>query len=325
MSVNKTKHLKFQNVDHSDVVISYPDGVIFSGEVEIQGDLHVTGNTTSLSSIVESEDINIVLNKITTPSDTTANGGGISLLGSTNKTFTWNDSTDCWTSNQDFDLVATKAYKINNDLIMNATTIGSNVVTSSLTSVGTLNGLSTATGAVNITTTGLLALESTNNAATAIWLHADGGIAESIEIYADQGTNVASINLVSDAGGITLTASKPVAITNNATIGGSLSLTGALITIPDTVTNAAAVISTSTSATLIDATNAGALTIGAGVNGQIKFLSCIAGTGNMTISNTYVNVGTQLLFNAVGEAATLIFDDTSNKWSICGVYGATPS
>ena len=42
------------------------------------------------------------------------------------------------------------------------------------------------------------------DAAQAIYLHADAGVSETIHIHADQGTGVASVNIASDVGGITL-------------------------------------------------------------------------------------------------------------------------
>lgn len=70
--------------------------------------------------------------------------------------------------------------------------------------------------ASNVTTTGAgidltlnsvlgsVLVESTENAALAIRLHANGGTSETIQIHADQGTGVASLDLLSDVGGITL-------------------------------------------------------------------------------------------------------------------------
>ncbi|MBI4435303.1 hypothetical protein HY630_01395, partial [Candidatus Uhrbacteria bacterium] len=50
-----------------------------------------------------------------------------------------------------------------------------------------------------------ISLTSTKDMATAIYLHANGGTSEGIRLYADQGTGVNSILLVSDDGGLTLT------------------------------------------------------------------------------------------------------------------------
>ena len=79
--------------------------------------------------------------------------------------------------------------------------------------------LSASAGGIDITATGtagedidLLAsgssvnITSTENAALAVYLHANGGASETIRIHADQGTGAGSVNLLSDVGGITLTA-----------------------------------------------------------------------------------------------------------------------
>jgi len=59
---------------------------------------------------------------------------------------------------------------------------------------------------IDITASSSINLLSTEDAAESIYLHANGGITETIRIHSDQGTNVASINIDSDVGGITLTA-----------------------------------------------------------------------------------------------------------------------
>jgi hypothetical protein len=52
------------------------------------------------------------------------------------------------------------------------------------------------------------------NAANAIYLHANGGTAETVKIHSDRGTSATSVNIVSDAGGITLDASSNVVVSN---------------------------------------------------------------------------------------------------------------
>lgn len=53
---------------------------------------------------------------------------------------------------------------------------------------------------------GSVLVSSTEDAALAIRLHADGGTSETIQIHSDQGTGVSSVGLLSDVGGITLRA-----------------------------------------------------------------------------------------------------------------------
>ena len=72
-----------------------------SGNVTISGDLTVSGATTTVeSTTVTIDDKNIELGSVASPSNTTADGGGITLKGATDKTLKWINSTGCWTFNQ---------------------------------------------------------------------------------------------------------------------------------------------------------------------------------------------------------------------------------
>jgi len=73
----------------------------FDAAVTIAGDLTVNGTTTNINTQnLVVEDKNIILADVATPTDTTADGGGITLKGATDKTITWSDTTDSWTFNQ---------------------------------------------------------------------------------------------------------------------------------------------------------------------------------------------------------------------------------
>ena len=66
----------------------------------ITGDLTVSGTTTTIeSTTVTVDDKNIELGSVATPTDTTADGGGITLKGATDKTINWVQSTGYWTFN----------------------------------------------------------------------------------------------------------------------------------------------------------------------------------------------------------------------------------
>jgi cytoskeletal protein CcmA (bactofilin family) len=111
----------------------------FDGAVTIQGDLTVNGTETIINTqTLDVEDKNIVIGKVDTPTDTTADGGGITLKGTTDKTINWVDATDAWTFSEHIDLASTKEYRIAGAKVLDATSLGSAVVTSSLTSVGTI-------------------------------------------------------------------------------------------------------------------------------------------------------------------------------------------
>ena len=80
----------------------------------ISGNLTVDGTTTNINSTnLVVEDKNIVLGDTASPTDTTADGGGITLKGATDKTFNWVDSTDAWTSSEHINLASGKTLKYN--------------------------------------------------------------------------------------------------------------------------------------------------------------------------------------------------------------------
>ena len=112
---------------------------LLAGNLTVGGNFTVNGTTTTIdTTTLTVEDKNIEIGKVSTPSDTTADGGGITLKGATDKTINWVDSTDSWTLSEHLDLATGKVFKINNAEILSATTLGSSVVNSSLTSVGTI-------------------------------------------------------------------------------------------------------------------------------------------------------------------------------------------
>jgi hypothetical protein len=128
------------------------DGFTTTGGVIIGGDLTVNGTTTTVNSTtVTVDDKNIELGSVTSPTDAGADGGGITLKGTTDKTFNWVDATDAWTSSEHLNLLTGKAYYINGTSVLSNNTLGSGVTASSLTSVGTI-----ATGTWNGTAIGVL-------------------------------------------------------------------------------------------------------------------------------------------------------------------------
>lgn len=121
------------------VTVSLPADVTISNTLTVTGDLVVNGNTTTLNtSTLTVEDKNIVLANVATPTDTTADGAGITVLGATDKTFNWVDATDAWTSSEDLNLLAGKVFEIAGTSVLSNTTLGSGIVNSSLTSLGTI-------------------------------------------------------------------------------------------------------------------------------------------------------------------------------------------
>ena len=100
-----------------------PDiGAATGTSLTLSGDLTVNGTTTTINSTTLAvDDKNIVLGDVATPSDVTADGGGITLKGATDKTFNWVDSTDSWTSSEHLNLASGKAYSINGTALKDVT------------------------------------------------------------------------------------------------------------------------------------------------------------------------------------------------------------
>ena len=115
-------------------------GFTVTQNLVITGNLTVNGTQTVVNSTTMSvDDKNIELGSTSSPSDSGASGGGITLKGSTDKTFSWIDSTDSWTSSEHIELATGKVFRIDGVSVVSKTGLGSTVVASSLTSVGTIS------------------------------------------------------------------------------------------------------------------------------------------------------------------------------------------
>jgi|APSaa5957512493_1039668.scaffolds.fasta_scaffold05813_2 hypothetical protein len=76
-------------------------------------DLTVNGTNTIINSTTLTvDDKNIEMGSVATPSDITADGGGITLKGTSDKTMLWVDATDSWTFNQQLDIGTNKIINV---------------------------------------------------------------------------------------------------------------------------------------------------------------------------------------------------------------------
>ena len=122
-----------------------PDiGAATGTSLTLSGDLTVNGTTTTINSTTLAvDDKNIVLGDVATPSDVTADGGGITLKGATDKTFNWVDATDSWTSSEHINLASGKSLYLNGTLLKDVSETLTNKtlttpVISSISNTGTL-------------------------------------------------------------------------------------------------------------------------------------------------------------------------------------------
>jgi hypothetical protein len=110
-----------------------------SGDTTITGNLTVNGTTVTINSTtVNVDDKNIELGAVATPTDTTADGGGITLKGATDKTINWFSATGAWTLSENVTIASGKEYRINGVSVLTSSALGSGITGSSLTSVGTI-------------------------------------------------------------------------------------------------------------------------------------------------------------------------------------------
>lgn len=139
-SITGTSNQITASASTGGITLSLPSSLTAPGDLVVTGDLTVQGNTTTLNTAtLVVEDKNVVLANVSSASNTTADGAGITVTdASTGKTFNWVNATAAWTSSEHLNLLTGKAFYINGTSVLNATTLGSGVTGSSLTSVGTI-------------------------------------------------------------------------------------------------------------------------------------------------------------------------------------------
>ena len=105
----------------------------------ISGNLTVNGTTTTINSTtVEIDDKNFQV-ATGAADDSAADGAGFTVdSGDGDKTWNFEATGDNWGSSENINLASGKVLKVNNTSILSSTTLGSSVVSSSLTSLGTI-------------------------------------------------------------------------------------------------------------------------------------------------------------------------------------------
>ena len=330
--------------DRADSALQTTGGTI-TGSLIITADLTVQGTTTTIdTTTLAVKDKNIEMGVVGTPTDVTADGGGITLKGATDKTINWVDSTDAWTFSEHIDLATGKEIYINGTSVLNATTLGSGVTGSSLTSVGTIatgtwNGTAVdpaygGTGQSTYTDGELLIGNSTGNTLSKATLTAGSGVtitngSGTIEIAATAGGTVTSVDvtggtgLTSSGGPITGSGSITVDLDDTAVTAGSY--TAADITVDaqgrlTSAANGANVAKTNAANTFTSAqTFSGGASDSKGdlrdvpQNSQTAAYTLVIGDAGKHISITTGGVTVPASVFSVGDAVSIYNDSASDQ------------
>ena len=98
MSIRSTvSHVADGSVGTTKIADDAVTGDKLANDITIAGNLTVSGNTTTITSTTLTvDDKNIELAATDSPSDSTANEGGIILKGTTDKTIQWSSTTKSW-------------------------------------------------------------------------------------------------------------------------------------------------------------------------------------------------------------------------------------
>ena len=200
--------------------------VTVNDNLTVTGDLTVNGTTTTIStSQLTVEDDLITVSK---GNDTVANANGsgmeIEATGATNLHWKYVHARTAWQSNVDIDLATTsESFKIAGTDVLTNNTLGSGVVTSSLTTVGALNSgsitsgfTSIDTGSGAISTTGTL----TGGSIVGTSLAVSGTITGDTSLTLDSTTiTTAEIGVLDSVTAGTVAASKALVVDSNKDLG----------------------------------------------------------------------------------------------------------
>jgi hypothetical protein len=127
--------------------------VNIGGSLTIAGDLTVQGTTTTINtSTLTVEDKNIELASVPAPSDALADGGGITLKGTTDHTLIWTSASTAWNSTEHINLASGKEFKINGITVLSGTSLGPGITAiPGVTAFGTQNTVNIGPGAPPVT------------------------------------------------------------------------------------------------------------------------------------------------------------------------------
>ena len=105
-------------IDDNNIQFAFPNDVTMPNDLTVTGDLTVNGTTTTVNSTtVQVDDKNLELGTVASPTDATADGGGIILKGASDLSMLWSNTNDAWEFNQHVFPAADSTYDLGSNLI----------------------------------------------------------------------------------------------------------------------------------------------------------------------------------------------------------------
>ncbi len=137
-----------------NVYSGFADSILnVGGSVVVEGNLTVNGTTTTVNTAnVTIEDKNLTIASVTGASDATADGAGITIKGTTDKTFNYIQASNYMQLSESLNLSAGKALYIGGTLVINGNSLGSAITSiPGVTAFGTQNVINIGPGIPPVT------------------------------------------------------------------------------------------------------------------------------------------------------------------------------
>ena len=284
----------FNSAQSGTVTLTLPTTVSLTN-LDISGNLTVNGTTTNLNSTnLVIEDKNIVLGDATTPTNTTADGGGLTLKGTTDKTFNWVNATSAWTSSEHVSVSSGK------NILLNGSTSGTITLSPAATSGTNTITLPATTGTV--VTTGDSGTVTSTMIADGTIVNADINASAAIE-----DTKLATI-------------STALKVSNSATTAASANTASAIVARDASGNFSAGTITASLTGNASSVTN-GVYTTDTGTVTNTMLAGSIADTKLNTISTSGKVLNSATTATSANTASAIVARDASGNFTAGTITG----